>query len=62
MDKNAGTSHDKWVPTNIKPSSEEIRLLEFIRYLGWGKVEVEVKAGKPVMLHNVREDVKLTDR
>jgi hypothetical protein len=44
----------------LKP--EEIRLIKYIRNLQWGKVEVEIKAGKPVMLHNIKEDVKLTDR
>jgi hypothetical protein len=43
-------------------SKEEHRLIEALRaHLGWGEATVVLKAGVPVMLKGLREDVKLTD-
>jgi hypothetical protein len=50
----------RWSNMELKP--EEIRLIQFIRRLQWGKLELEVKKGLPVMIHRPVEDVKLTDR
>lgn len=40
---------------------EEVRLINYCRELGWGKIEVMVKSGKPVMIQVERRDIKLTD-
>jgi len=36
---------------------EEEKILEIIRNLDWGKVEIAVKEGKPVML-SIKKDIK----
>ncbi len=34
-------------------------LLEYCEEVGWGKVEVKVKNGQPVMLRVIEKDIKL---
>lgn len=36
----------------------EQKLINHIRRLDWGKIEITVKSGKPVMI-SVRQDIKL---
>ena len=36
----------------------EIKLIEQVRNLDWGKIEVAIKDGKPVMI-SVKRDIKL---
>ena len=36
----------------------EIKLIEQVRLLDWGKIEVAIKDGKPVMI-SVKRDIKL---
>ncbi len=42
----------------IELTELEVKLIEQVRNLDWGKVEVTVKNGKPVMI-SVRIDIKL---
>ena len=39
-------------------TEQEQKLLECVRHLDWGKVEVTVKDGKPVMI-SIKTDIKL---
>ena len=39
-------------------TEQEVKLIEQIRGLDWGKVEITIKNGKPVML-SIKTDVKL---
>jgi hypothetical protein len=45
----------------VEVCTEEKRLLETLRANPWGEATVVMKAGKPVMVKGIREDVKLTD-
>ena len=36
----------------------EIKLIEQVRLLDWGKIEVAIKNGKPVMI-SLKRDIKL---
>ncbi|KKN18754.1 hypothetical protein LCGC14_0952580 [marine sediment metagenome] len=40
----------------------DLKFLAFCRKLGWGKFELEVKNGEPVMAHCPVEDRKFSDR
>ena len=40
---------------------EEARLINHVRGISYGKIEIEVKKGVPVMIHEYRKDIKLTD-
>lgn len=37
-----------------------IRLINYIRDLGWGEITVIVKDGEPVMIKRSEKDIKLT--
>ena len=41
-------------------TDEEKKLLEVIREIQWGQLTVEIKQGKPVMVHKAMQDIKLT--
>lgn len=41
-------------------TDEEKKLLEVIREIEWGQITVEIKQGKPVMVHKAMQDIKLT--
>lgn len=45
------------MPTGLKP--EEEKLIDFIRELKWGEINVKVKDGKPVMIRVPIKEVKL---
>lgn len=44
----------------IELTTEETKLIIFLRGLSFGDVNVVVRNGVPVMLHQIKEDVKLT--
>ena len=39
-------------------TEQEVKLIEQVRQLDWGKIEVSIKNGKPVMI-SIKKDVKL---
>jgi len=39
-------------------SEDEVKLIEQVRGLEWGKIEVSIKDGKPVMI-SIKKDIKL---
>ena len=46
---------------NMGLTKEFLRLAEQVKEIGYGEATIIIKHGKPVMLHKVREDVKLDD-
>ena len=40
---------------------EEIRLIQYLRRLGYGDVYVRVQDGTPVFLHDIVKKIKLTE-
>jgi len=49
------------LPSTFSLSKEDIRLIKFIRELEWGRIVLEVKGRKAVMIHKSVKDIKLTD-
>ncbi len=39
-------------------TEQEVKLIEQVRNLDWGKIEVSIKKGQPVMI-SVKKDIKL---
>ena len=42
----------------IELTKEELKVIEQVRNLDWGKIEITVKRGKPVMI-SLKKDIKL---
>ena len=49
------------LPTTLSLFKEDIRFIQLCREVVWGSLTVEIKAAKPVMVHKVVEDIKLSD-
>lgn len=50
---------DSIIKNNIELHDKELKLLEFIRRLGYGEVLIKVQDGLPVMIERATEKVKL---
>ncbi len=40
--------------------AEFVRLIEYIQSVSWGQITIEIKDGAPVMIHEIRKDIKLS--
>ena len=45
--------------TEIGLSKPQVAFLEYCKEFGWGKLEVTVKDGIPVMITPIKQDIKL---
>lgn len=65
MDKREGGAgmfskeKDSIIKNNIELHDKELKLLEFIRRLGYGEVLIKVQDGLPVIIEKATEKVKL---
>ena len=54
------TSSEKLV-YNKELSKTQLNFLEYCEKFGWGKLEVTVKNGEPVLVTPIKQDFKMTD-
>lgn len=65
MDKREGGAEmlskekDSIIKNNIELHEKELKLLEFIRRLGYGEILIKVQDGLPVMIERATEKIKL---
>jgi len=56
--KRSGELTKQDITLEIELSEEDRRFIKWCREFGWGKIELLIKAGKPVMSSVVRRDYR----